>query len=81
LSAVARAQIDSELPKMAGADLKSVAVDDRDRAMVQTAIDEAFVSGFRLVVFGAAVLALAAAAFGWGIRSASVTRTSRRGQT
>jgi hypothetical protein len=81
LSAVARAQIDSELPKMAGADLKSVAVDDRDRAMVQTAIDDAFVSGFRLVVFGAAVLALAAAAFGWGIRSASVTRTSRRGQT
>jgi ABC-type enterobactin transport system permease subunit len=66
---------------MAGADLTSVAVDDRDRAIVQMAIDEAFVSGFRLAVFGAAILAVAAAAFGWGIRSASVTQTAKRGQT
>ena len=64
-----RAQIDKELPKMAGVDLKSVALDDRGRAIVQKSIDEAFVSGFRLVVFGAAILALAAAAFGAAIRA------------
>jgi EmrB/QacA subfamily drug resistance transporter len=69
LPTVVRTQIDKELPQMAGADLKSVALDDRERAIVQRSIDEAFVSGFRLVVFGAAILALAAAAFGWGIRS------------
>jgi EmrB/QacA subfamily drug resistance transporter len=68
LAPVVRAQIDKELPKMAGVDLKSVAVDDRGRASVQKAIDDAFVSGFQLVVSGAAILALAAAAFGWGIR-------------
>ena len=73
-----RAQIDKELPKMAGADLKFLAVNDPEQAIVQKSIDEAFVSGFRLVMFGAAILALAAAAFGWGIRSASVKRTKRR---
>jgi EmrB/QacA subfamily drug resistance transporter len=81
LAPAVRAQIDRELPKMAGADLKSVAVDDRERAIVQGSIDEAFVSGFRVVVVGAAILALAAAAFGWGIPSASVTRTARREET
>jgi EmrB/QacA subfamily drug resistance transporter len=68
LSAVVRAQIDKEVPKMAGADLKSVPVDNRERAVVQKSIDDAFVSGFQLVMFGAAILALAAAAFGAAIR-------------
>ncbi len=68
LSAVVRAQIDKEVPKMAGADLKSVPVDNRERAVVQKSIDDAFVSGFRLVMFGAAIMALAAAAFGAAIR-------------
>jgi hypothetical protein len=68
LSAVVRAQIDKEVPKMAGADLKSVPVDNRERAIVQKSIDDAFVSGFQLVMFGAAILALAAAAFGAAIR-------------
>ncbi len=63
---------------MAGADLKFLAVDNPELAIVQKSIDEAFISGFRLVMFGAAILALAAAAFGWGIRSASVKRTKRR---
>jgi EmrB/QacA subfamily drug resistance transporter len=75
LPAPTRAQIDKELPKMAGADLSSVAVDDRQRATVQRSIDEAFVSGFRLVMLGASILALAAAGFGAGIRSPSVVRT------
>jgi EmrB/QacA subfamily drug resistance transporter len=81
LPAVVRAQVDKELPKMAGAELKSVTMDGRERAIVRQSIDEAFVSGFRVVVLSAAILALAAAAFGWGIRSASVTRTQNGGQT
>jgi hypothetical protein len=78
LSAVVRTQIDRELPKMAGVELNSVAIDDRERAIVKQSIDEAFVSGYRLVVFGAAILALVAAAFGWGIRSAAVARGIKR---
>ncbi|MDQ6769448.1 MAG: MFS transporter [Gemmatimonadota bacterium] len=70
-----RMQIDKELPKMAGADLRSVAIEPGQRDVVQQSIGEAFVSGFRLVMFGAAILALAAAVFGWGIRSASMDRT------
>jgi hypothetical protein len=69
-------QIDKELPKMAGANLKSLPVDNRERAIVQKSLDEAFVSGYRLVVFGAAILALTAAAFGWGVRSGSPVRKS-----
>ena len=81
LPVVVRAQIDKELPKMAGAELKSLAVDSQKRAVVKKSIDEAFVSGFRLVMLGAAILALAAAAFGWGIRSASMVRTKKGGLT
>jgi hypothetical protein len=60
---------------MAGADLKSLAVDNRERAVVQESINEAFVSGFQMVMIGAAILALAAAAFGSGIPSASMVRS------
>lgn len=65
-----RAEIGKELPKMAGAELKNVAIEPGQRAAVQRSIDDAFVSGFRLVVIGAAILALAAGAFGAGVRSA-----------
>jgi hypothetical protein len=68
LTPIARAQIEEQLPKMAGAELKSVALDPGQRAIVQRTIDEAFVSGFRMVVFGSAILALAAAGFGVAIR-------------
>ncbi|HEX9248812.1 MAG TPA: hypothetical protein VF856_04900, partial [Gemmatimonadaceae bacterium] len=68
LAPTARAQIEEQLPKMAGAELKSVALDPGQRAVVQETIDEAFVSGFRMVVFGSAILALAAAGFGAAIR-------------
>lgn len=67
LAPVARAQIEVQLPKMAGAELKAVTLDSRQRNDVQRAIDEAFSSGFRLVVFGSAILALAAAGFGAAI--------------
>ena len=77
LPAAVRAQIYQELPKMAGAELESVPLDARRRRLVQGSIDEAFVSGFRLVVFGAAILALAAGVAGLGIRSASIVRTAQ----
>ena len=71
LSPAVRAEIGKELPKMAGAELKNVALEPRQRAAVQLSIDEAFVSGFRVVVIGAAILALAAAALGAAIRNPS----------
>jgi EmrB/QacA subfamily drug resistance transporter len=71
-----RTQIDRELPKMAGADLKSVPLDARQRAVVQQSIDEAFVSGYRVVVIGSAILALAAAGFGAAIRDRKRTKKS-----
>jgi EmrB/QacA subfamily drug resistance transporter len=57
--------IDRELPKMAGADVDAVpAIERSQRAAVRQAIDEAFVSAFRLVMISAAVLALVAAIAG-----------------
>jgi EmrB/QacA subfamily drug resistance transporter len=72
LAPAVRTEIYKELPKMAGAQLSSLAIEPRQRVAVQQSIDEAFVSGFRLVMFGAAILALAAAGFGAGIREAKV---------
>jgi hypothetical protein len=68
LSSEARAAVEKELPKMAGAELKSAALDPARRAAVQSAIDDAFIAGFRVVVLGSAVLALVAAGFGAAIR-------------
>jgi EmrB/QacA subfamily drug resistance transporter len=74
LTATVRMEIEKELPKMAGAQLQHVATDPRQRVAVQRSVDEAFVSGFRVVVLGSAILALAAAGFGAAIRD-------RRGAT
>ena len=68
LSPSVRAQIAKELPKMAGAQLSSIPLDEGQREGIQQSVNEAFVGGFRLVVVEAAVLALAAGAFGAGIR-------------
>jgi hypothetical protein len=62
------ADVARELPKMAGADVQTVAIGPRQRAAVRQAIDDSFVSAFRVVMIGAAALALAAAAFGGAIR-------------
>ena len=74
----ARAQIDKELPKMAGAQLDGVALGAPQRSALNAEIHEAFLSGYRLVTIEAAVLALVAAGFGAGIgetsRRASVTQ-------
>ncbi|HMG95539.1 MAG TPA: hypothetical protein VK565_04510, partial [Gemmatimonadaceae bacterium] len=68
LSTAARTEIEKQLPKMAGAELKNVEMEPAQRAAVLLSIDEAFVSGFRIVVLGSALLALTAAAFGAAIR-------------
>jgi len=62
-------EVANELPKMAGAELKNLAIDPRQRDAVQRAIDEAFVSGFHLIMIAAAILALAAGGFGAAIRN------------
>jgi len=78
LAPAVRAEIGKELPKMAGAELKNVTLEPAQRAAVQRSIDDAFVSGFRLVVIGAAILALAGGAFGAAIRNTlrSTTRST-----
>jgi hypothetical protein len=65
----ARAAIERELPKLAGAAM-APSIPAAQQAVVRRAIDEAFVSGFTLVMTAAAVLALAAAAAGALIREA-----------
>ena len=67
LSAPARAAIDRELPKMAGADIDA-AIDVPQRVAARRAIDESFVAAFGVVMIAAAVVALAAAASGALIR-------------
>ena len=64
-----RSQLQSELSKMAGARIDSISIDPAHRAELRAAVKTAFVSGYRVVVLEAAVLALAAAAFGAGINS------------
>jgi EmrB/QacA subfamily drug resistance transporter len=81
LQPAVRAEITKELPKMAGAELKNVGMESEQRAAVQRSIDDAFVSGFRVVALGAAILALAASAFGAGIRSAAIKKTIKGGLT
>jgi EmrB/QacA subfamily drug resistance transporter len=67
LPSPASAAIDRELPKMAGAELDAASINPHQRAAVRGAIDDAFVSAFRLVMIGAAALAVAAAAIGAAI--------------
>ena len=65
----AKMEIDRELPRMAGADMAAMpSLDRHQRPGVRRAIDDAFVSAFRLVMIGAAALALAAAAVGAALR-------------
>jgi EmrB/QacA subfamily drug resistance transporter len=66
LPAAARASIDRELPKLAGAEIGGV--ESRQRTAVRRAIDESFVSSFGQVMMAAAVVTLGAAAAGGLIR-------------
>jgi EmrB/QacA subfamily drug resistance transporter len=69
LSSPIREEIERELPRMAGADLAQVSsIPPAEKRAVRAIIDEGFAFAFRLVMIGAAGLALAAAAFGSAIR-------------
>ena len=75
LSSAATEEIDRELPRMAGADLAHVlSIPPPEQRVVRAIIDEGFVFAFRLLVIGAAALALAAAAFGRMLRQNSSAR-------
>ena len=67
LPASARATIDRELPKLAGAEIDA-AIDVPQRVAARRAIDESFVAAFSVVMIAAAVVALAAAVSGALIR-------------
>jgi EmrB/QacA subfamily drug resistance transporter len=67
LPSQARAAVDRELPKMAGAEVDAASIEPQQRPAIRSAIDDGFVSAFRLVMIGAAALALMAAAFGAAI--------------
>jgi EmrB/QacA subfamily drug resistance transporter len=68
LPPAARVEIEKELPKMAGAELKNVAMEPKQQVTVQRSIEDAFVSGYRVVLLSSAIVALAAAGFGAAIR-------------
>jgi len=80
LSPPARAAVDRELLKLAGAEIDAV-VEPTQRARVRRAIDEAFVSAFRLVMLQTGVLALAAAAAGALIRAQPLAPDAGRSPT
>src|SRR5438105_2378017 len=81
MSQTAKAQIEKEMSKMAGAQLDSVPIEPQRRSVVQGAIHESFLSGFRLVVIEAAVLALVAAGFGAGIGNVPKSKTRQASGT
>jgi hypothetical protein len=76
LPAPARAAVARELPKLAGAEIDAT-LEPAPRAGTQRAINEAFVSAFRLVMIGTAVLALAAALAGAVIREDELSARGR----
>lgn len=69
LSPAQRAQIERELPKMAGANLDAVAADASTRQQIESRIHEAFVHGFKAVMLEAAGITFLSALAGFGIRS------------
>jgi EmrB/QacA subfamily drug resistance transporter len=69
LAAPAQTALERELPKMAGAEVGALpSVSPDQQAAVQRTIGDAFVAAFRIVLLGAAALALLAAAVGAAIR-------------
>jgi MFS family permease len=65
LGAAAGAEVRGELPKMAGINVDSLTrLPAPRRLAVRSAVDSAFTSAFRVAMFGAAALALAAAVVG-----------------
>lgn len=77
LTAEVRAQIEKQLPKMAGADLGAVSLDARQKALIQTDIRSAFLRGFKVVMLGAAAITLLSAVAGLRVPEAQ-SRPPRR---
>ena len=75
LPADARAAVNRELPKMAGAELERVQLTSEQRTAVHTAIGAAFGGVFRVAMIGAAVLAGVAACVGLGIGGSPRSQT------
>ncbi len=75
LPAMTRAAIARELPKLAGADVTSVELPQR--AAIRRAIEESFVSAFRVVMIAAATVALAAGLAGALLRQPALHPRSR----
>jgi hypothetical protein len=63
-----RRDLNSELSRMAGADVTHLSISQTQQRTIRAVVDEGFVSAFRLVMLCAAGLALAAAACGRAIR-------------
>jgi len=75
LSSTARQEVDRELAKIGGADVMQMSsLTSSEQRVVRAIVDDGFVFAFRLVMIGAAGLALAAAAFGNAIRYHDVER-------
>ena len=77
LSRDARAQIKNELPKMAGADLSRISIDQRQKSAVKADIGTAFLHGFKVVMLEAAAVTLLSALAGLGV-SAGDLRSSKQ---
>ena len=74
------AQIERQLPKMAGADLNDMPLDQQGRALLQTDIRTAFLRGVRIVMIEAAGITLLSALAGLAVQSgaAKTSPASRR---
>ena len=69
ISGDVRAQVEKELPKMAGANLSKLQLDKARKEVLQTDIHEAFVRGFRVVMLEAAAITFLSAVAGLGVKS------------
>ena len=75
-----RSAINAQLPKLAGAEIEQVAfTQPAQRTQVRATIDESFVSGFRVVMISAAILAVVAAIAGAAIAGAVSTAPKKTG--
>jgi len=68
LSQTDRRDLDRELSRMAGADVTHLSIPPPQQRAIRAAVDEGFVSAFRVVMLWTAGLALAAAGCGYAIR-------------
>lgn len=66
-----RTQIEQQLPKMAGADLSGVALEEKSKALIRLGIRSAFLRGFKVVMLEAAIITLLSAIAGSEVQFAS----------